>query len=70
MAKTTQTRVEVSTTAFEFAHGRKARGTGMWAFFFEGESEARWFRGTFTEAKQTAVRAAAAAGVRRVTVGS
>jgi hypothetical protein len=70
MATTTQTRVEVSTSAFEFAHGHKARGEGSWAFFFEGETEARWFRGTFTEAKRQAVRAAAAAGVHRVTVGS
>lgn len=67
---TTAASVQVSTTEFQAAHGRAPRGSGTWAFFFAGEVEARWFRGTFTEAKSQATRAAAAAHVRSVSVGS
>ncbi len=28
--------ITVSTTQFEFSHGKKPRGTGLWAFDIEG----------------------------------
>lgn len=62
--------MEVSTSRFEFDHGRKPRGFGMWAFFFEGETEPRWFSGTFGEAKKMAVAEARRHGVSRMRVGS
>lgn len=45
----TTTTVRFSTTEFEFAHGKKPRGTGGWAFCFKGQTV--FFQGTFTEAK-------------------
>lgn len=66
----TTTTVVVSTTEFQRSHGKTPRGSGTWAFFFAGETEARWFSGSFTEAKAAAVRTARAAGVTRVSVGS
>lgn len=63
-------RVEVSTTDYRFSHGREPRGRGDWAFFFEGEAEPRFFRGSFAEAKKQAEAAARAAQVRRVKVGA
>lgn len=55
-------RVEFNTTTYEFAHGRKPRGDGMWAFFFNGESNAAnsfWHSGTYAAAKEAAKQEAA-----------
>ncbi len=29
----------ISTTSYEFAHGRKPRGRGYWFFFFDGNQD-------------------------------
>ena len=66
----------VNTTDFEFSHGRKPRGRGSWAFFFERDrrnhdvQDAFWHHGSFTEAKKAAVEEARRRGARDVFVGS
>lgn len=62
--------VSVSTSAYQFAHGRAPRGDGSWAFYFAGESEPRWFQGSYSAARAEAVRVAAEAGCSSVSVGS
>lgn len=62
------TRVE--TRAYEFSHGRKPRGYGDWAFFFENDATPRFFHGSYSEAKKQAVAAARANRVKSVSVGS
>ena len=64
--------VEVNTSAYEFAHGRKPRGTGGWAFIQggDGDAEVFWFFGSYTEAKRAAQKWAAQHGWYRVEVGS
>ena len=45
----------VRTEKYEWAHGKKPRGTGTWAFGNRDESVV-WFEyGSFTEAKRKAV---------------
>jgi hypothetical protein len=55
--------VTVNDSGFVFAHGRKPRGRGGWAFAFERSADCTtvtWFNGTFTKAaKQARVWAAA-----------
>jgi hypothetical protein len=56
--------MHVSTTEYEFSHGRKPRGEGCWAFAF-GNDETPWFVTgcrPYGEAKKAAV---AEAKVRR-----
>jgi hypothetical protein len=63
--------VEVSTTQYEFAHGRRPRGRGDWAFFFDGSSEPFWVCDvSYSEARQHAVRVARDRQVCRVEVAS
>lgn len=62
--------VQVSTTQYEFAHGRRPRGDGSWAFFFGAEVDARWYQGSYREARRQAVRDAVSMGVGYVRVGS
>jgi len=67
------TKPTVSTARYEFAHGKKPRGTGMWAFFFgqnDSVEDAFWHRGTYAEAKAAAVAEASKRGFSRVSVGS
>lgn len=77
------TRIAFSTTAYEFAHGRKPRGEGRWAFEFlairalpRGGVGMVWgapvfFSGTFAVAKREAMaHARALGGVMEVRVGS
>jgi hypothetical protein len=63
-----------STYAFEFAHAKKPRGRGSWAFFFDGRTDiddAFWAHDcTFGEAKAKAMAHATARGVHDVEVGS
>jgi hypothetical protein len=50
--------VEVNTIDFEFAHGKKPRGRGSWAFSFEGRNSAPvWIPGSmlYTDARKAAV---------------
>lgn len=67
-------RVNVSTTKFEFAHGRKPRGTGLWMFLLlddQGRTVVTVSHtGTFTEARKVAVARAKFAGVVEVEVAS
>jgi hypothetical protein len=70
-ASVPRSHVQVSTAQYEFAHGRKPRGTGDWAFFFDGDRAPFWVVGvSFTEARKHAVTVAAERGVSRVEVGS
>ena len=65
--------VRVHTTDFEFAHGRKPRGEGTWAFFFHRRAtteHAFWANGSYSEAKRQAVEYAKAHGFEDVYVGS
>jgi hypothetical protein len=68
-------RVEVSTTAYQFAHGKAPRGRGYWAFEFPGQSPANgpWFvpgEQTYSDAKRAAVAEANRRGVCFVKVAS
>ncbi len=50
--------MRVSTTQFEFSHGRKPKGTGLWLFsvkFADGDSAVFEFNGKFSDAKQAAL---------------
>ena len=65
--------IEVSTREYEFSHGKKPRGYGNWAFFFDGATDvgaAKWFTGKFSEAKKMAVAWAASKKHTKVEVGS
>jgi len=64
-------RVNVSTSKYEWAHGRKPRGVGYWAFFFGGKKfETFWHFGSYTEAKVAAVAEAKRKKVATMEVGS
>ncbi len=58
--KPTARDVEVSTSQFEFAHGRQPRGNGGWAFSPDRTCDVQnpdrtfWFTGTFAQAKKAA----------------
>lgn len=60
--------VRFSTSEFEFSHGRKPRGEGMWAFTWGGEVHFCPGTKTLTEAKAWALREARAAGATVVAV--
>lgn len=65
--------LEVETTQYEFVHGKRPKGYGMWAFFFDGETDslkAFWHTGKYSEAKAMAIRWAVVKGHRRIAVGS
>ncbi len=53
-------RIEISTSEFQFAHGRKPRGRGHWAFYLPDDPEPVFFNGTYTEACRLAKALAAA----------
>jgi hypothetical protein len=57
---------------FEFAHGRKPRGNGEWCFTLHrnGSSTREFVSGTFTDAKQQAMRLARDLGCDVVTLDS
>ena len=63
-----------STSQYEFVHGKKPRGYGHWAFFFDGQTDVeRAFFSTYTsfgEAKKQAVAYARKHNHRDVEVGS
>lgn len=62
--------VELSTAQYEFAHGRKPRGTGQWAFFFDGQTEPYWGYGSYAKCSGDARKLAVANGFTRIEVGS
>ncbi len=61
----------ISTTEYENAHGKKPRGTGHWAFFFDNDTQPWWVPdATYAAAKKAALREARRIGAARVKVGS
>ena len=71
----TSAMVEVSTTQWEFAHGRRPSGRGYWLFQMGDQSrldELFQVPGlvVFSEARRQAVREAVRRGVHRVSVCS
>lgn len=70
----TTTRIALSTTAYQFAHGRAPRGRGSWAFEFctaAGWGEPVFFPvSTYAEARRAAVLHAAAVGALSVRVST
>lgn len=61
--------VTVSTTEFEFSHGKAPRGYGCWAFFFDHGDEPQFFTGNYSAAKKAAVAYAVAKKHTVVRVG-
>lgn len=64
--------MRVESRKYEFAHGRKPRGMGNWAFIFDGEEGRAFFVNfsRYAEAKKEALAEAKRRGARRVEVGS
>jgi hypothetical protein len=66
--------IDVSTSAYEFAHGKRPRGEGSWGFFFDGNRDvsAAWWApfGSYSQAKAAAVAEAKRRGAVRVEVAS
>ncbi len=53
--------IEVKTSGYEFAHGRRPRGTGTWAFQLGDDDRPEhtyWHTGSYTDGKRAALRAA------------
>lgn len=66
-------KVRVHTEAYEFAHGKKPRGDGAWAFFPKGDNRmdaAIWTHGSYGQAKRDAQRIAGIRGIEDLIVGS
>lgn len=56
---------------YEFAHGRKPRGVGYWAFFSNDKKGTTfWHFGSYTDAKKAAVEDAKKNGATVIKVGS
>lgn len=63
--------IQIDTTEYEFAHGRKPRGTGTWAFFFDADKIPWWMPdATYAEAKKAAIKEGRRIGAFRIKVGS
>ncbi len=62
--------VNVSTTDYESAHGKRPRGWGSWAFFIGDETEPLWHTGKYSDAKRMAVAYALTKRHDTVRVGS
>lgn len=58
--------MRVETMYYEFSHGKKPRGFGMWAFKIDGD--VHFFLGAYTEVKRQAIAAAKELGVTRIEV--
>jgi hypothetical protein len=55
------TPIEVKTSGYEFAHGKKPSGTGTWAFQLGDDDRPEhtyWFTGRYTDGRKAAMRAA------------
>ncbi len=66
-------KIEVSTTNYEFSHGKKPRGFGTWAFesFCNDGIVTVWHRGAFADAKRLAIAdAKCAPGAFLIRVGA
>lgn len=63
--------MEIETREYEFAHGKKPRGFGNWAFIFDGQRETPFFQlGKYSDACRMARAYAVARNFRRIEVGS
>ena len=62
--------IEVSTSEYEFAHGKRPRSDGTWAFFFDRVTEPFFVNGSYSEAKRQAIKYAKERGYSRIEVGS
>ena len=66
--------IDFSTDEYEFAHGKKPRGEGMWAFFFDRrrrpDADPVFFNGKYGDTKRQAIEHAKKNGFRSVSVGS
>ena len=60
--------IEISTTNYEFSHGKKPRGYGKWAFFFDGGDVPLFFTGKFSEAKRMAIAYAVGHNFSKISV--
>lgn len=47
-----KTQIEWLTSGYEFAHGKKPRGTGYWAFKMNAKGDPIFFQGSLTHAKE------------------
>lgn len=43
--------IEFDTREYEFSHGRKPRGHGLWGFRRPGSQEITWLTGTLSECR-------------------
>lgn len=61
---------EVSTTQYEFSHGKKPRGAGYWGFQIGHDRGAQqvWLSGTYSEAKRLALKVGRRLGASTVEV--
>lgn len=65
--------MQIETRQYEFSHGKKPRGFGTWAFFFDGKRDADqafWFSGSYGDAAAAARAEAGKRKAHRVEVGS
>lgn len=67
--------IEVSTSQYEFAHGRRPAGRGYWAFFFDGQTDVNqaFFSGRaqlYSQALKDAKAYAKEHGHTSITIGS
>ena len=63
-------RIEINTTQFEFAHGKRPKGYGQWGFYFDRQTDPMFFTGKYSEAKGMAVAWARTKGHHTITLGS
>lgn len=69
MSNTAISTVVVSTSKYAFSHGKQPRGTGDWAFLFDGNQSPVWMLSLpYAEAKAAAVARAKQDGVTRIEV--
>ncbi len=63
-------KIELSTTIYEFTHGKKPRGAFNcgWYFKFQGDAETRSFNGIYTVARAAAIKYAKEKGYTNVSV--
>ena len=62
--------VEVRTSAYEWAYGKKPRGRGNWAFGDSKMEKMEFFYGSYAEAKKQAIEWAKAQGLEIIHVGT
>lgn len=62
--------IEIRTSEYVFAHGKKPRGWGSWAFFFDNVTEPYFFQGLYGNAKKMAIAFAVTKGYTVIRVGS